>query len=171
MKIGVKLCIAISAVSQSPNFSPPVELGFDPIVVWSENLACACSLPVFAQTDVSRYRCELAGFRDRRLRARRAIAVDDETRIVLLNHRGIERVRYDVADRTTANVPGDVAFAFGFRNPEPTEDARNGIARVISDNQERRSAVFILHGDRCRLGRPLTVCPARAQPLSLAACE
>ena len=27
--------------SQSPGFSPPVELGFDPIVVWPENLACA----------------------------------------------------------------------------------------------------------------------------------
>src|ERR1700730_5052453 len=98
---------------RSPGLPPPVELGFDPIVVWPKNLAHARGLPAFAQADVSRYRGELAGFRNRRLRARRAVAVDDEARIVLLNQRGIERFRYEPADRADADVPGDMALAFG----------------------------------------------------------
>ena len=38
----------------------------------------------------------------------------NEARIVLLNQRGIERVRYEPADRADADVPGDMALAFGF---------------------------------------------------------
>src|SRR5271165_2880850 len=123
---------------RSAGFPPQVELGFNPIVVWPENLAHARGFPAFAQADVSRYRGELAGFRNRRLRARRTVAVNHEARVVLLNQYGIERVRNEAADRADADIPGDVALAFGFRNPEPIESAWNGIARVIGDNQERR---------------------------------
>src|SRR5437879_11234260 len=63
---------------------PPVELGFDPIMVWPENLAYPCDLLAFTQAHISWYRRELADFQDRRLRARRAVAVDDRARVVLL---------------------------------------------------------------------------------------
>src|SRR5271165_3153346 len=49
---------------RSADFPPQVELGFDPIVVWPENLAHARGFPAFAQTYVSRYPGELAGFRN-----------------------------------------------------------------------------------------------------------
>jgi hypothetical protein len=44
-----------------------------------------------------------------------------------------------------------VALAFGFPNAEPTERARHAIAGMIGDDQERRRAVFVVHGDRRRL--------------------
>src|SRR6266446_1756839 len=130
---------------------PPVELGFDTIVVWPENLAYACDLLAFTQAHISWYRRELADFQDRRLRARRAVAVDDKARIVLLHQGGVERVRDHAAEPGDADVPGDVAFALGFRNAEPTECARHRIARVIGDDQERRPAVRVVPRDWRRL--------------------
>src|SRR6266436_3024827 len=135
----------------SAGLPPPVELGFDPIMVWPENLAYACDLLAFTQAYISWYRRELAAFQDRRLRARRAVAVDDKARIVLLHQGGVERVRDHAAEPGDADVPGDVAFALGFRNAEPTECARHRIARVIGDDQERRPAVRVVHRDRRRL--------------------
>ena len=55
------------------------------------------------------------------LRARRAVAVDDEARIVLLHQGGVERVRHQAGRRGDADVPGDVALAFRFRNSEPAQ--------------------------------------------------
>jgi hypothetical protein len=69
----------------SADLPPPVELGFDPIMVWPENLAYACDLLAFTQPHISRYRRELADFQDRRLGARPAVAVDDKARIVPLH--------------------------------------------------------------------------------------
>jgi hypothetical protein len=129
----------------SAGLPPAVEFGFDPIVVWQENLAYACDLLAFTQAHISWYRRELADFQDRRLRARRAVAVDDKARIVLLYQGGVERVRDHAAEPGDADVPGDVAFALGFRNAEPAECARHGIARVIGDDQERRPAVRVVH--------------------------
>ena len=93
-------------------------------MVGPENRAHARGLLAFAQSDVSRYRYELADFRDRRLRARRAVAVDDQARIVLLHQGGVEHVRHEAGNRGDADVPGDVVLAFGFRKAEPTERAR-----------------------------------------------
>src|SRR5258706_6479612 len=135
----------------SAGLPPAVELGFDPIMVWPENLAYACGLLAFTQAYISRYRRELADFQDRRLRARPAVAVDDKARIVLLHQGGVERVRDHAAERGDADVPGDVALALGFRNAELTERARHGIARVIGDDQERRPAVLVVHRDRRQL--------------------
>src|SRR5258708_249299 len=137
--------------SGSAGLPPPVELGFDPIMVWPENLAYACDLLAFTQPHISWYWRELADFQDRRLRARRAVAVDDKARIVLLHQGGVERVRDHAAEPGDADVPGDVALALGFRNAELTECARHGIARVIGDDQERRPAVLVVHRDRRRL--------------------
>src|SRR5229473_2484233 len=117
----------------SADLPPPVELAFDPIMVWPENLAYACDLLAFTQAYISWYRRELAAFQDRRLRARRAVAVDDKARIVLLHQGGVERVRDHAAEPGDADVPGDVAFALGFWNAEPMECARHGIASVIGD--------------------------------------
>src|ERR1019366_10281344 len=103
-------------------------------MVGPENLAHARGLTALAQANVSRYRGALADFRDRFLRARRTVAVDNQARIVLLHQGGVERVRHQAGNRGDANVPGDVALAFGFRNAEPTERARYGIARVIGDD-------------------------------------
>ena len=44
----------------SAGLPPPVELGFDPIMVWPENLAYACDLLAFTQAHISWYRRELA---------------------------------------------------------------------------------------------------------------
>ena len=73
-----------------------------------------------------------------RRRVRRAVAVDDEARIVLLDQRRIERVRQKPAETGDADVPGDVPLAFGLGNAEPAERARHEIAGVIGDQQERR---------------------------------
>ena len=131
--------------------APPVKLGFDPIMVWPENLPHARGLLMLAQTHVSRYRGELADLRDRGLRTRRAVAVDDQARIVLLHDGGIQRIRQMGGDAGDADVPGDVAHGFGFRNAESTERTRHGMARVIRDNQEIRGAAFVAHGDGSRL--------------------
>src|SRR5471032_612967 len=100
-------------------------------MVWPENLAHAYGLAAFAQAHVSRHRGKLTDFRDRRFRAWRSVAVNDEARIILLHQGGVERVRHKAADRGDADVPGDVALAFAFRNAESTERPRHGIARVI----------------------------------------
>jgi hypothetical protein len=49
--------------------------------------------------------------------------------------RGPERVGHKAADRTDADVPGNVAPQFGFRNAEPTESARQAIACKICHDQ------------------------------------
>jgi hypothetical protein len=72
-----------------PSLPPPVKLGFDPLVVRLEYRAHAYGFLLSAQADVSRDSCEFAGLRDRRLRARRAVAVDDETRIILQHQGGV----------------------------------------------------------------------------------
>src|SRR6266852_8112587 len=54
------------------------------------------------------YRGELADFQDRRLRTRRAVAVDDKARIVLLHQGGVECVRDHAAERGDADFPSDV---------------------------------------------------------------
>src|SRR5580700_10139716 len=77
----------------SAGLPPPVEFDFDPFMIWPENLAYACRLLVFTQGYISRYRCQLADFGDRRLRARRPIAVDDKPRIVLLHQSAVKCVR------------------------------------------------------------------------------
>src|SRR5258708_33484614 len=102
----------------SAGLTPPVELGFDPIMVWPENLAYPCGLLAFTQAHISWYRRELADLQDRRLPARRAVAVDDKARIVLLHHGGVERVLDHPAEPGDADVPGDVALALRLRNPQ-----------------------------------------------------
>src|SRR5258708_34455691 len=72
----------------SVGLPPPVELGFDPIVVWLENLAYACDLLAFTQAHISWSRRDPADFQDRRLRSRRGVAVAGKARIVLLDHGG-----------------------------------------------------------------------------------
>src|SRR5258708_12076196 len=93
----------------SAGLPPAVELGFDPIMVWPENLAYACGLLAFTQAYISRYRRELADFQDRRLRARPAVAVDDKARIVLLHQGGLERVPDHPAERAHPHFPRHVA--------------------------------------------------------------
>ena len=128
--------------------APEVEFGFDTIVVGPKNLAHARGLLPFAETNVTRYRRQFADVCNRGLRARRAITVDDETRIILLNQSGIECVRHNAADRGDTDVPGNVAFAIARRNSELSQRARHQIARVVNDEQEWRPAIFVAHRDR-----------------------
>src|ERR1700685_1614511 len=76
-----------------PGLLPAIKLGFDAIVVRPKDLADARGLPVFANADVSWNRREFADLGNRRLGARRPVAVDDEARVVLLDQDGIERIR------------------------------------------------------------------------------
>jgi hypothetical protein len=71
--------------------------------------------------------------------------------IVLLYQGSAERVCQLAARCGDADVPGDVALAFRFRNAEPAQGARQRVARVIGDDQERGQAVFVVHHDRRRL--------------------
>jgi hypothetical protein len=52
----------------------------------------------------------------------------------LLHQCGVEGVRYQTGHRGDADVPGDVALAFRFRNAKPAQCARYEIARVICDD-------------------------------------
>jgi hypothetical protein len=93
---------------------------------------------------------KLADFRDRCLRSRHAVAVNDQARAILLHQSGVELVREKAADRGDADIPGDVTLEFSRRNTEPTERARHKIASVIGNDKEGRSAVFVVHRDRRR---------------------
>jgi hypothetical protein len=61
--------------------------------------------------------------RDRGRRVRRAIAVDDEARIILLDQRRAERVRQKPTEIGNVDVPGDVPFAFRLGNTQTAERA------------------------------------------------
>jgi hypothetical protein len=50
---------------------------------------------------------------------------------LLLHQRSVENVRCETADRRAADVRGDVALQFGFRNSEPIEQVRYRIAGVV----------------------------------------
>src|SRR4029434_1398223 len=108
-----------------PSLPPPVKLSFDPLVVRLEYRAHACGFLVSAEADVSPYDCELTDFRNRRLRARHAIAVDDETRIILLYQGGVECVCHEAANGGDTDVPRDVAFAFCCRDTKAPERTRH----------------------------------------------
>ncbi len=88
--------------------------------------------------------------------ARRPVAVDDETRIILLDQHRVERIGQCAADPGDADIPGDVAFAFGFGDAEPAERPRHAVAGVIGDEQQRRRPAGVIDRDRAPARRPLT---------------
>jgi hypothetical protein len=52
-------------------------------------------------------------------------------------HQGnVERRRHEARHCGDADVPGNVALAFSLRDAKPAERTRDGIARMIGDNQQ-----------------------------------
>jgi hypothetical protein len=104
-----------------------------------------------AEPDISRHGGALAHLDDRRWRARRPVAVDDEAGIVLPDEHRVERVRHPSADRAHADIPGDVAFEFRRPKAKRLQAPRQAVAGVIGDDEQRRAAVRVDHRDRRRL--------------------
>src|SRR6266853_6433260 len=103
----------------SAGLPPPIELGFDPIMVWAENLAYACDLLAFTQAHISWYR--------------RAVAVDDKARIVLPHQGGVERVRDHAAEPGDADVPGRCGAHA--RLPERRADGARAARNCLRDRR------------------------------------
>jgi len=72
----------------------------------------------FVQAGITRDRGEFADVRDRGRRIQRAVAVDDEARIILLDQRRAKRVRQKPAETGNADIPGDVPLAFRLGKPK-----------------------------------------------------
>src|SRR5581483_9976095 len=93
------------------------------------------------QSEVSRDGC---GFTDDRYGSRfagPAIAIDDETRIVLRNQRRIERVRDPFRDGECPDVPGDVPFEIRLSEAQCPQATWNAATGVIDGDNEHRAAV------------------------------
>ena len=94
---------------------------------------------------ISRNDCFVADRRRRIGCVRRAIAVDDEPRIMLMNEGGIKAVCKPPAQLCYADVPCNVPEEVGFAKAEPTQSFRNRISRMIAQENEWRSAARIVH--------------------------
>jgi len=65
-----------------------------------------------------------------------AVAVDDEAGIGLQDGGGVEVAGEAFGDAGDADVPGDVALAFGFRHAEVVQGFRNCLAGVIGGEEQ-----------------------------------
>ena len=93
----------------------------------------------------------LAACRDRRRRRQRPVAVDDEPRIRLRDHRRIENRGEVRSDTARADVPGDVPCELGVVKTERSERTRNSPAGMVANQHERPSAVFAFDAECRRL--------------------
>ena len=78
-----------------------------------------------------------------------AVEIEHEARDGRMDQRRIEQPRELPRHAERAGIPGDVAFAFGGGQAQGRRKGREGIGRMLADQQDRRVPLA-----DCRSGRP-----------------
>ena len=113
-----------------------VQHGGDAIMIGCEDVAEARPPVLRSQTLIAGDGRAIAHHRDRAFRPGRAIAVDDQPRIALVDEDGVQAASEVSPQARDADVPGDVARQVRRAQAQIPQPGRNGAAGVIAQEQK-----------------------------------
>ncbi len=131
----------------------PAQHGLDALVVRVEKGREAHAAVVFGQVQVAGDGPAVAFLAEGLHVARRAVAVDDQSRVARQHGRGVQRVGEAPGELTRPDVPGDVLPAGQFGQAQTVQGLRKRPAGVVTDDEGRRPPVLPA-APRTARGRP-----------------